>query len=153
MTDTYLNAWASVVVWTRTFIEDLVVKYPDMEGLSFIDWETHGNTPELPNSDLMGPLSIQITEYEKEMFHFSIAIGVSCYTNDDSVFRQRIIVSEIFDRLRATRQIPLYDHAENRLTSVIQMTSGTFVAPMTEITVRPFQMVQCSGLLQPEVET
>lgn len=146
--DVYTATWSSVVAWTN----DQIARWKDQgldHPLGFVDWESHANLPELPNTDLVGPLSISVTEYDAQMFEVTLAIGVSTYDNDVGLFRLRRLVGDLFRNLMAEREIPYFDPESANRLSVIRMTNGTLVAPMTEIQVRPFQYVQARGLLIP----
>lgn len=142
--DIYENTWASLVVWVKDIIRNLPSDKPQ-----FIDWEAHGTTPELPDTDLMGPLSLSITEYDDGLFQVTFAIGVSTYATDEGLPRQRHYINTVFNAMRSQKKVPFYDHNSAEVQSVIQMLPGTTVAPLTEITVRPFQYVQGTGLIVP----
>lgn len=150
MTNVYQDSWASIIVFCRDVMAQLVAEDPTAPSLELIDWEAHGHTPELPNKDLLGPLSVQITEYDKGFHQITFAIGTSAYTEDAHMFRQRRYINALFNRLRTEERIPYFSHAELYQKSVLQIVPGTFIAPMTEVTVRPFQFVQATALLQPD---
>lgn len=141
MKDVYSHTWSSIVVWTKKFLQD---------DFQFIDWEAHRNTPELPNSDLLGPLAIGIMQDEAGQHQINFSIGISTYGHDASLFRQRAMVNKVYNAMMVGEQIQFYDDFTALQRSVIHMLPGTQIAPMTDITVRPFQYVQGAGLLLPD---
>ena len=141
MKDIYSNAWASLVVWLRNLKDD---------EFSFIDWESHGNIKELPNGDLIGPLAISVMEYDEGLHQINFSIGVSTYVNDDSLFRLRGMVNKVYNAMMSGEQIVFYEQESAHERSIMQMRPGSHVAPMTDLTNRPFQYVQGSALLLPD---
>lgn len=144
----YESTWSSLIVWTQEIISSLD---PELSpyGLQLIDWESHGTTPELPNTDLMGPMSVALSELDAGIFQAVFAIGVSTQEGDENLFRLRAYTGAVFDRMTAHRQIPFYDLNTEIANSYFVVTPGTTVAPLDEIQVRPFQYVQGTALLAP----
>ena len=138
--------WASLVKFCQDFI--LKMKAEGIsDDLQFIDWETHANWQELPNSDLIGPTSIGVWEDEK-IIHVTFAIAVSSY-NEKNLFRHRRMIARVFDRMRTEKQISFYDLDSLDEAGKIIMIDGTTVPPMSRAEVRPWQFVQGEGLLLP----
>ena len=148
MIDVYQNTWASLVVWIKDQLKQMRALSPQ-HPMEYIDWEAHATNPELPNTDLVGPLALAVSEYEDGLYAVNVSFGVSTYVKDRSLYRQRLYTNFLFNQLQSGAQITYYDHAEAVERSVIQMRPGTTVAPMDDITNRPFQYIQCSGLLVP----
>ena len=148
MEDVYQNTWASLVVWVKSLQADLNARNPQFP-LQFIDWEAHANIPEMPNADLIGPLTLAIREYDDGLYNVTFAIGVSTYGTDAPMSRLRFALNGIFNRLQSGHKIVYYDYDHASEKSVIQIRPGTLIAPMDDLTVRPFQYVQATGLLTP----
>lgn len=68
---------------------------------------------------------------------------------DKNLFRQRDYIARIFERLRPESKITYYDATQATTKSVLIVTDGTMVAPMSKSEARPWQYVQCDCLLQP----
>ncbi len=143
----YANMWGSITVFTQKIIADLNVQEPDLN-LQFHDWEAHSNTPELPEAHLLGPSGMTITEYEEEV-EVTFAIGASTYEGDDHLFLLRGIMGEVFERMRPQSRIRYFDAGQATEKSVLVITPGTLLAPMSRPSARPWQYVQASALLVP----
>lgn len=147
----YTDTWASVANWTHNLIDQINALNPDMT-FSFIDWEAHGDTPELPDGHLIGPLALALREYDDGLIEFTLSVGVSTYTNDAGLTRLREAVNEVFKAMMSGQKIRYYNHRSYIEESVFQFIPGTEIAPMTRMQVRPFQFVQASGVLVPIAE-
>lgn len=142
------NCWSSIVVLSRALIQECAAANVGSE-IEFMDWEAHANTPELPNMDLIGPSAMTVTEHSKELITVSFAIGVSTFTGDKNLFRQRDYVARVFERLRPENKIIYFDAESASEKSVLVITDGTMAAPMSKSESRPWQYVQCEALLVP----
>lgn len=142
------NIWGSIAVLTNQIIDELKLKYPDQD-IQFEDWETHANIAELPNSDLIGPTSLAITEVSPQFIEFEFAISVSTYATDSNLFRLRDYIGTIFEKLRPEQKLVYYDAETAAPLTFMIVTDGTTIAPMTRADVRPVQYVQCSVVLEP----
>lgn len=142
------SIWGSIVNHCNTLIDDARIRYPDIP-IEFIDWESHANIHELPNTDLIGPTAITVTELSSQMFEVNFAIAVSSYESDKNLFRMRDYLSEAFESLRPNKQIGVYDSASAQKVGYLIFTDGTFMSPMSRAETRPWQFVQANGLLEP----
>lgn len=144
------SVWGSIVNFTNTLIADMRVLH---EGVSieFIDWESHANIHELPDTDLIGPTAITVTEVSPQIVEVGFAIAVSSYSTDKNLFRMRSYVSEAFERTRAGKQIKVYDSDTAQPLGYIQLVDGTLLAPMSRAETRPWQYVQATGFLEPSL--
>lgn len=141
------SVWGSLVAFSRTIIDEGQTVYPDAN-IEFLDWDAHANIHELPETDLIGPMSLSITELSPQMFEVSFAIAVSSY-GEENLFRMRHYLSKTFESMRALKQIPIFDSETAIKQGYLILTDGTLLAPMTRAETRPFQYVQASGLLEP----
>ena len=144
----YENFWGSIVSFCNDVIDNRKVIYPGVD-LEYMDFEAHANIQEMPTSDLIGSTAITFTEEAPEIFTMSFTIGVSTYADDESLFRMRNYVGEIFNRLRPGQHLPFYDHATAAQIGWLVITDGTMVMPMTRADVRPLQWIQCHGIIDP----
>jgi len=144
----YENAWASVVVFAQQIVAEAKAANPGVP-IEFCDWDTHANMMELPNADLIGPLSLAVTEHSQDMIGVSFAIGVSTYASDKNLFRQRDYIARAFEKMKAQSRITYYDAKLASVESVLVMTNGTVATPMSKAEVRPWQYVQGEALLVP----
>ena len=144
----YPSVWGSIVHFSNTLITDL--KERRAEGnLSFLDWESHANIHELPDTDLLGPTAFTVLEMSPQMFEITFAIAVSTYSSDKNLFRMRDYLSEAFERMRPNQQIKVFDDRTAQAVGYMIFTDGTMIAPMSRAETRPFQYVQGSALLEP----
>jgi hypothetical protein len=147
----YENAWASVVVFAQQLVAEVKALNPGVL-IEFCDWDAHANMMELPNADLIGPLSLAVTEHSTDMISVSFAIGVSTYVSDKNLFRQRDYIARAFEKMKAQQKITYYDAQSASQESVLVMTNGTTATPMSKAEVRPWQYVQGEALLVPAGE-
>lgn len=139
------DVWASVVKLCQDVIEDLRVMYPDV-AFEFVDWEAHANINELPNCDCIGPTALAFTEGSPGLAEANFAIAGSTYGDDTNLFRHRKIMSMIFERLRPTKQMKIYDAGSALEKGYMVFTDGTTLVPMTRAEARPWQYVQVQAL-------
>lgn len=144
------SVWASLVNFSRGIIAEEKAKYPQVP-IEFIDWEAHANIHELPDTDLIGPTALTITEHSPQMFEVNFSIAVSSYETDKNLFRLRDYLSTAFEKLRPLEQIKIYDSATAQEVGYLIMANGTFMAPMSRAETRPWQYVQATGLLEPSM--
>lgn len=142
------NAWSSITVFAKNMIAECAAANPGAQ-IEFIDWEAHANIAELPNVDLIGPASLAITEHTSNFITVNFSIGVSTFKTDKNLFRQRDYIARIFEKLRPESKVTYYDAQAGASKSVLIVTDGTMVAPMSKAEARPWQYVQCDCLLQP----
>lgn len=143
------DVWVSVVKVCQGIIEDARLIYPDTM-IEFIDWEAHANIAELPNTDLIGPTALAFTEQSPGISEAIFAIAASTYADDTNLFRQRKIMSLIFERMRPTKQMKIYDAGSALEKGFMIFTDGTTLVPMTRSEARPWQYVQGQALLGEE---
>ncbi|RWB08784.1 MAG: hypothetical protein EOQ39_18775 [Mesorhizobium sp.] len=143
------DVWVSVVKVCQGIIEDVRDLYPDVQ-VNFIDWEAHANIAELPNSDLIGPTALAFTEQSPGLSDATFAIAASTYADDTNLFRQRKIMSLIFERMRPMKQMKVYDAGSALEKGFMIFTDGTTLVPMTRSEARPWQYVQGQALLGEE---
>jgi len=142
------DVWGSIVKMSQSLIEEAQLAHPDVR-FALMDWEGHANIMELPEMDLIGPTALNITEHTAQMVEVNFALAVSTYASDEGLFRQREIISRAFERMRALKQVPLYDAATASKKGYMIFTDGTTILPMSRAEARPFQYVQGSCLLEP----
>lgn len=143
------DVWASVVKVCQEIIQDVKDIYPDNQ-VEFVDWEAHANIAELPNCDLIGPTALSLTEQSPGLSDAVFAIAASTYGDDTNLFRQRKIMSMIFERMRPTKQMKIYDAGSALEKGFMVFTDGTTLVPMTRSEARPWQYVQAQALLGEE---
>ncbi|MES0134509.1 hypothetical protein NKJ88_06035 [Mesorhizobium sp. M0016] len=143
------DAWVSIVKVCQGIITEVEALYPDTE-INFFDWETHSNVAELPNSDLIGPTALAFTEQSPGLSEAVFAIAASTYGDDTNLFRHRKIMSLIFERLRPTKTMKIYDAGSALEKGFMVFTDGTTLVPMTRSEARPWQYVQVQALLGEE---
>lgn len=141
------SVWGSLVAFSRTLIVESKASYPDVE-IGFVDWDSHATIHELPETDLIGPMALTMTELSPQMFEVSFAIAVSTY-NDENLFRMRRYLSNTLEAMRVQKQVPIFNSDTAAKGGYLVITDGTLLAPMTRAETRPFQYVQASGLLEP----
>lgn len=149
--DIYEDTWSSIVVWVRGIITYLNQLNPTLP-FEFLDWEAAADIQELGEKNYFGPSAVVLREYDAGLFEFSVAIAVSTYSNDTSLFRLRQGVNGAMRAMMSGRQIPYYDRSSFQQESVLQFGAGTEIAPMTRPQGRPYQFVQGGGLLVPLVD-
>ncbi|CCV12937.1 hypothetical protein [Mesorhizobium sp. STM 4661] len=140
------DVWASVVKVCQDILDDLRPLYPDTE-FAFFDWETHANVAELPNCDLIGPTAMAVTELWPGMYEATFAIAASTYADDTNLFRQRKIMAMIFERMRPTKQMKIYDANSALEKGYLIFSDGTTSVPMTRSEARPWAYVQAQAVL------
>lgn len=149
MLNVYENIWASLIVLTREIIAEARSKNSGAD-IRLFDWEASAMVTELPDTDLMGPTALTITEVEPEIFEVTFAIASSTYSQDASLFRQRSLINTTFERLRyENKVISVFKATTGVEDTVLKLTSGTMVAPMSYTKTRPFQYVQAVAFLVP----
>lgn len=136
------NAWTSVTVFARQMIE---LYAPEAQ---LIDWEAFSSIQELPATDLIGPASFGIDERSPEIFDVVFTIGVSTF-DDTSLFRHRKLMAQIFEELRPTKTLTVFDAETARPYSWMKIVNGTSLAPVANAQTRAFQFIQAQGLLDP----
>jgi hypothetical protein len=139
------NLWGSVIKLCQGIITDLngAGIYPVL-----LDWDTHANIQELPNSDLFGPSALAYTEAGK-IIEVSFSIAVSSYATDHNMFRHREMIGRAFERVRPENKFDYYDADTAAVIGFAVIQDGTAVAPVSRAEVRPFQFVQVSALIDP----
>lgn len=142
------SVWGSVVNFCNVLIGDMRIAYPE-EKIEFIDWEAHANIHELPDTDLIGPTALTITELSPQMFEVNFSIAVSSYETDTNLFRMRAYLAEAFERLRPTKTVPIFNSETAQKLGYMIITDGSMLAPMSRAETRPFQYVQVTGLIEP----
>ena len=143
------DTWSSIVVMIKEeILPQLQAAFPD-DSIQLHDWEAHANMAELPNKDLVGPMTLGITEGDPGMYEISFAIGISTYTNDEGLFRMRYYADRVFDRLKYGNKINFLDAETGMKRGVFVLVDGTMLAPMSRADVRAFQYIQCVMLLNP----
>ena len=142
------SVWGSLTHFSNELIAEFRNRYPDFQ-IEYIDWESHANIHELPDTDLVGPTAITITELSPQMLEVSFAIAVSTYADDKNLFRMRDYLAETFELVRPNKQLRIYDSATAAALGYLVLTDGTFLAPMSRAETRPWQYVQATGLLEP----
>lgn len=142
------DTWGSVVVLTQGLVNQFKQDYPGVP-IQFHDWEAHSNVAELPDADLIGPMSLGITEESPELIEASFAIGISTYQGDKNLFRLREFVGRAFERLRFGQSMTLFDARTAAEKGMYHFASGTILAPMSKADARPFQYCQAVALLNP----
>ena len=144
----YPSVWGSIVRFSNQLIADFK-SVDDTGKLDFIDWESHANIHELPDTDLLGPTALTITEFSPQMFEVNFSIAVSTYSTDKNLFRMRSYLGEVFERMRPQKQINVYDSVTAAKLGYMIFTEGTIIAPMSRAETRPWQYIQGSALLEP----
>lgn len=142
------NLHSSITVFIQSIIEDRKVAHPGVP-IEFVDWEAHANIHELPDTDLIGPTALALTEDEPQFFSGSTTIGVSTFSSDKNLFRLRNFVGRVFNQIRPGSKIPLYDQEACVQIGWIHVVGGTAMLPMTRADARPLQFVQCNFIFDP----
>lgn len=142
------SVWGSLIHFSNELINEARQTYGDIE-LQSIDWESHANIHELPDSDLIGPTALNITEDSPQMFEINFSVAVSSWKTDTNLFRMRHYLALAFERMRVGKQIAIYDSETAEKIGYMVMTNGTLLAPMSRAETRPWQYVQGSALLEP----
>ncbi|BCJ91781.1 hypothetical protein IZ6_25160 [Terrihabitans soli] len=141
----YRNLHGSVVKFAQALIEEINSTIPD-GAFQFYDWDAHAETQELPNSDLLGPHGLAFVESEN-VIEVTFAIAVSTY-GDENLFRLRDGLNMAFEKMRPTKTVEYYDAATTSLLNKMVIASGTMLAPVGRATIRPWQFVQATALLE-----
>lgn len=144
----YPSLWGSITALTNEIITEMAAAHPEAT-IQFVDWEAHANIEELPDVDLIGPTALTFMEITPEMWDVNFSIAASTYKSDENLFRMRHYMSHVFERLRPTRQVQIYDDLTAERFGYLVVTDGTGLMPMTRSTTRPWQYVQVNGLLEP----
>ena len=144
----YANAWGSITKLTQNLIAEFKLVYPDAP-LEYFDWDSHATANELPSKDLVGPLALAITQHSTDMYAVSFSIGVSTYSSDHNLFRQRYYIGKTFEKMLSGQTIDWYNAESASRVSKLVMTDGTVIAPMSKAELRPWQFVQGEALLLP----
>lgn len=144
------SVWGSIVKHTNNLIIEAKSLYPHAT-IQFVDWEAHANIEELPDADLIGPTSLVLMEISPQMYDVNFSIAVSTYKSDENLFRLRSYLSLIFNSVRPTKQITVYEAGTLNEIGYIMCQDGTAVLPMSRAVTRPFQYVQVNGLLEPAI--
>jgi hypothetical protein len=142
------SVWGSIVKHVNGLITELEAEFPQAN-IGFIDWEAHANIQEIPEQDLIGPTSLVLMEVSPQMYDVNFSIAVSTFGTDVNLFRHRSYISTIFESLRPSKQIPVYENGTNNELGYLIFQDGTGAMPMTRSLTRPFQYVQVNGLLEP----
>lgn len=142
------SIWGSIVKHTQGLITDLGTQWPTAQ-IQFVDWESHANIEELPDVDLIGPTALTVMETSPQMYDVNFSIGVSTYKSDENLFRLRSYISRIFESLRPTKQLEIFEAGTTDSAGYLVFQDGTAVLPMSRAVTRPWQYVQVNGLLEP----
>jgi hypothetical protein len=142
------SVWGSLVNFSNVLIADMRSQYTDIP-IEFIDWEAHANIHELPDTDLIGPTALTITEVSPQIMEISFAIAASSFASDKNLFRMRSYITEAYERLRVGKQIDIYNSDTAQKLGYLKLVDGTLLAPMSRAETRPWQYVQATGLLEP----
>lgn len=137
--------WVSLIRLCNDMIQEM--KDEGQAAPAFIDWEAHAATPELPNSDLLGPTAFALTEDEGGILEASFAIAASSY-GEEHLFRHRYMIDKLFSRLRVEKQINLVHPETGHYAGKLIITDGTTMSPMSRANLRPFQFVQAQAVIQ-----
>ncbi len=144
---------SSIIKWSLAKIAELRALHSDFNTLQFLDWDAHSSIPELPDTDLLGPAGIGITE-DNGIYEIMMSIGFSS-TKDPNLFRITRMASSVFADFLSEKQIPIFRSATavsgQTPTTVgfIVFTSGTQLVPMSRAENRALQFVQARGFLDP----
>lgn len=139
---------ASIVVLTQDIIRELQLQQNGIL-IQFIDWDANMDNPELPDHDLVGPGFLAVSEDTAGIISASFALAVSTY-DDRNLFRLKSYISYIFERLRPTKTMILYDSLGAVEKGFMVFQDGTHTPPMVKTATRPWRYVQVSALLDPE---
>jgi hypothetical protein len=117
-------------------------------GLQYLDWDSVSEVHELPDTDLLGPSGLGITEESSDMFQLVVGIGV-CTVNDTNLMRLRKMASNVFADFRPTKTIPIYRRETASLVSWAVVEGGTSISPIVRSGSRPRQFINFSARLDP----
>lgn len=146
------HVWTSVAVLCQELVTEFKADNLS-ENLDFVDWESHANIEELPDTDLLGPNGISITEESPEIFSVVFGIGVSTY-GEDVVFRLRAMSGRVFERLRVLKELPLVHSDSGEVITTMKVVDGTNLLPIGRASTRPYQLIQVECVvLPPETST
>jgi hypothetical protein len=74
---------------------------------------------------------------------------VSTYKTDENLFRLRSCISKIYESLRPTKQVEIFENGTINSIGYLVCQDGTAILPMSRALTRPWQYVQVNGLLEP----
>jgi hypothetical protein len=142
------SIWGSIVKHTQGLITELNTQWP-LASIQFVDWEAHANIEELPDVDLIGPTALTFMEVSPQMYDVNFSIAVSTYKTDENLFRLRSCISKIYESLRPTKQVEIFENGTINSIGYLVCQDGTAILPMSRALTRPWQYVQVNGLLEP----
>lgn len=143
-------AWASVVRACNDLIEEINADPTYGADLQFIDWENVVNEDELEEVDYLGPTSLGVFEETPNMFQVSFSIGASTFGEKRNLFRQRKLMSRVFERFRVLMPVSLLDPATGVPRGQLTILDGVTLSPMARSSLRPLQFVHVQAGSQAE---
>lgn len=136
MINQYLNAQASIFARTRTLANSLIGVSPDLEVFKF---DAAGDTPELPENDLIGPYKFTVVN-EDGLLVVTTQIVVSTL-NDQNLFRLDEIVNTVFDAFSPGSRHPLIDAKDGSPLGLLVSSDETVVLPVERAASRPVKSI------------
>lgn len=128
------------------FILDEIAKLPKTEmPVEYVDWDARGETQELPNADLIGPIGFAYTERDK---FCDVVFGIGLVTFTDPHILRLTDYADVFARrLQAESTFPVFDPQTGEKAGICTIFDGTTVTPISRVEVRPALSLQASGRL------
>lgn len=117
-------------------------------GVEYLDWDMVSEVHELPDTDLLGPAGIGMTESSSGIFELVFGIGIAS-VNDPNLSRLRRAASQVFADFRIGKTIPIYRNETAQPIGWAVIEAGTSVTPISKSGSRPRQFVQAIALLDP----
>jgi hypothetical protein len=110
-------------------------------GMAVVNFDSHADATQLPASDLVGMAGLSFTE-DDGILSIKVLLGISTL-GDTNNFRLVHLVSELYERLRPTKRIDVYQAGMDAPTKVGWMVceNGTSVLPVGGEVARPLQYV------------
>ena len=111
--------------------------------LSYADFDAHGDLAKLPANDVVGLHTFSLTD-EVQFQHATWGIVVSTY-DDPNLLVQNKITDWFYNRLRAHKQLKLYDPETGAVTGEIIVLQGTTTMPVERADTRAATFIQANA--------
>lgn len=135
------------VTMQKYAVDKIAVLLGANPNLQYFDWDTVSEANEMPDTDLLGPAGIGMTD-EGKFFHVLFSFGVAV-KDDPNLFRLRKIASSVYADFRPETVLPVYRHADGLPVSWMQVTPPVTVSPIVRAASRPLIFVTGSAMLDP----
>lgn len=112
-------------------------------GLTYVDFDSHGDLDKLPNNDCVGLHQFGFTDHDQ---FFDTVFGITLSTYDDpNLLRMTHTMDQLYEGLRPLTNLTIYNPTTAAVIGVLTLFKGTTIHPIDRAERRASVSVQASG--------